>query len=498
MIKKPKWIAATSFATLGIGVSLVTALGQITARADQKDWAALTKQDVQAIHDAYKSSHPGMLNTAEDPNFAANLERATAEHLTLAQQATTQAGHHAVLDRFMAAFRDGHSQWLQVNENFQPLPDTLTTKWPGFVLGARNNTVVVVVSKGAGAPPVGAVLQSCDGTPVKELLKQRVDPYRSDTSVPGNLIRQVRHLMIDRGNPFLTPFTLCSFKQGQRPAEAYTLRWTVQTEADKKAFDASIGGRAPEASVNISRDNIAWIAFPTFSGDMTKPLESVGKQIGTIRKAKAIIIDLRGNGGGSSYWGDQLARNLWGEQFVEYKTWNDAYPEWRTSQANVDWFKFLSKPGVGLLSPDQVERFAKPLVAALEPRVPDADTKLWAQQDNSSTRPAMVETQFPKLPVYVLQDAACGSACLDFMDILKQMPNVKFLGQVTASDTNYLEVRGELLPSGEGGFITPMKVWRNRPRASGQAYQPDVTNPESDWSEQAVRTWALRFIAGKR
>jgi Peptidase family S41 len=462
-----------------------------------KDWAALTKQDVQTIHDAYKSSHPGMLNK-DDPNFASNLERATEQHLALAQKATTQAGHHAVLNRYMATFRDDHSQWRVVDENFQPKPDTTPIRWPGFVLGARNGTVMVVASKGAGAPPVGSALQSCDGTPTKRLLKDRVDPYSFDTGVPGNLIREARYLLLDQGNPFLPPLKLCSFAIGQQPAKTYALRWVLQTEADKALFDRSIGESVSEASVSISQDNIAWIAFPTFLFvDLTKPLENIKKQIAAIRKAKAIIIDLRGNGGGSSDWGNQLARTLWGEKFVEYKTWNDAYPEWRTSQANVDWFKFLSKPEVGLLAPDQVEKFAKPLIAALEPRVPDADTKLWAKQDDLSARPAKVETQFPKLPVYVLQDAVCASACLDTMDVLRNMPNVKFLGQVTDADTNYLEVRFQLLPSGEGGFSTPMKVWRNRPRASGQAYQPDVTNPELDWSEKAVRAWALKVIRQK-
>jgi hypothetical protein len=507
---KPKLIAATSLAALGISVALAvgipgsSSLMEIGPRLDssqamrnsqQKDWITLTKQDVQAIHDAYKSSHPGILNK-DDPNFASNLERATEQHLALAQKATTQAGHHAVLNRYMATFRDGHTQWRAVDENFQPLPDTTLTKWPGFVLGARKNTVMVVASKGAGAPPVGAALQSCDGTPVSKLLENRVDPYGFGTGVPGNLIREARNLLVDRGDPFLPPVKSCSFVQGQQPVKAYALQWRVQTEAEKALFDDSIGGHLPEASVSVSRDGVAWIAFPTFAADLAKPLENVKKQIGTIRKAKTIVLDVRGNDGGNSYWAEQLVGALWGEAYVAYKTCDDSYPEWRTSQANVDWLKFLTTPQAGFVSPDQKDEY-KALAKLMETHVAEADTKLWTDPRNSSACPSVVETKFPKLPVYVLQDAACASSCLDFLDSVKQMPNVKYLGQVTNADTNYIDIRIERLPSGEGGFVTPMKVWRNRPRASGQAYQPDVTNPELDWSEKAVRTWTLKVIRQK-
>jgi hypothetical protein len=83
------------------------------------------------------------------------------------------------------------------------------------------------------------------------------------------------------------------------------------------------------------------------------------------------------------------------------------------------------------------------------------------------------------------------------MDLFKAMPNVRFLGQPTNADSNYLEVRYVDLPSGLGYYSIPMKVWRKRPRASGQGYTPDVANLEADWSEPAVRAWALKTIAAE-
>jgi hypothetical protein len=457
-----------------------------------KDWVAVTRQDIRAIHDAYHSSHPGMLNK-DDPDFAPNLERYTKENLALADRVNSQAGHHAVLSKYMTAFGDGHSYWYEADERLRPKPSTVVLKSPGFVLGARNSTVMVVATIDTSAPPVGAVLQSCDGVTTKELLETRINPYFNDTTKPRNLMRYARYLLIDSGIPFLTPLKSCSFKQGQSVAKSHALRWRVQSDTEKVLFDNSVGESLPEAAINIAKDGIAWVAFPTFGGDLSKSIEGFKTQIDLIRKAKAIVLDLRGNTGGSSYWGYQLASALWGERFVDYKTWNGAYPEWRTSQANVDFLKFLSAPETGYFNAEQSEQI-KPLIAALESRVPDADKKLWAEPSDSTTRPKAVETQFPKLPVYVLQDTACGSACLDFMNVLKQMPNVKFLGQVTGYDTNYLEVRLEKLPSGEGLFSTPMKVWRNRLRASGQAYEPDLVYPGIDWSEAAVRQWALTQI----
>jgi len=76
--------------------------------------------------------------------------------------------------------------------------------------------------------------------------------------------------------------------------------------------------------------------------------------------------------------------------------------------------------------------------------------------------------------VYFLTDNACGSACLDFADIVRRMPGVIHIGLPTYADSVYMEANGRLLPSGLATLQYPMKVYRNRLRKNNEFYVPQI------------------------
>jgi len=80
-----------------------------------------------------------------------------------------------------------------------------------------------------------------------------------------------------------------------------------------------------------------------------------------------------------------------------------------------------------------------------------------------------------KIKIVVIIDRNNVSAALDFIDELKAVSNsVYLLGEKTNTDRLYMEVRSEMLPSKEGEFFFPIKVYRNRKRADNIGYEPDI------------------------
>jgi hypothetical protein len=77
-------------------------------------------------------------------------------------------------------------------------------------------------------------------------------------------------------------------------------------------------------------------------------------------------------------------------------------------------------------------------------------------------------------PVYVIVLSRCVSACLDALDVFQLFEGVRFIGAPTGADSTYMEVRTVALPSGLGVTVIPNKVYLNRPRGNGIAYQPQI------------------------
>ena len=81
----------------------------------------------------------------------------------------------------------------------------------------------------------------------------------------------------------------------------------------------------------------------------------------------------------------------------------------------------------------------------------------------------------------------CASACLDALDVFAHFPNTKLIGAPSSADSVYLEVRVQALPDGLAKVVIPTKLYRDRPRASGQVYPPAIEVRDLSWSTGAFR-----------
>ena len=198
------------------------------------------------------------------------------------------------------------------------------------------------------------------------------------------------------------------------------------------------------------------------------------------------MIDLRGNGGGNSDYGDGLARHLFGDAVVNANAplWGDlvfqAGPlsrKWAAdalaqSKDNPEWLASL-----------------KPISEKLNAAPLGSRVLIPASDDRPANAPQAPNPM--KGHVVVLIDQACFSACLDTLDLFTRLPGVTLAGVETGADTIFMDGMQTPLPSGKGRLTFGIKAWIQRARGSNIPYRPDpawvYTGDLAD--EAALKTW---------
>lgn len=241
-------------------------------------------------------------------------------------------------------------------------------------------------------------------------------------------------------------------------------------------------------SIHKLLDNVSWIKIPTFdpSKNQIASLQEIINALPQLRE-ETIIFDLRGNGGGNSYWGIELLKALCGESYLDHcftQKNQNVYVEWRASPGNLEHVR-------GFV-PTFKEKFGK-----------DHPSVIWAEATYQRMAEAIAfgnhyysDQQLPhnssqsvgivnpfvnafKGQAIAIVDRKCGSSCLDFLDYLKAtQPNVVLVGEPTGADSTYMELRTIQLPSGKGFFGFPIKVYRNRPRGHNIPHLPNINYNE--------------------
>ncbi len=465
-----------------LGIALI---GGAALAADQPpDWRALAVADVEAAYTATRDNHPGMYDKA-NTGFPKLLNKARAEALKLAGRATSAAGFEASLTRFKAVLDDGHAgAYADLPEKHAP-----QIRWPGFVAAWRGNTMYVFKSA-EGGPAVGAEIVSCDKQPVRALVRRNVFGFATGGQVPGKWWSMARRIFVDDGNPFVTLPKTCQFKANGK-SEMRTLSWTPTPDYYQSWRNGSANGDLLPLGMTERAPGLYWFALPDFQPDdagtqaYKKMYADVQASRPKLLTARAVVLDLRFNDGGSSNWSKMLAEHLWGEQrvtaalktyFARTQTW------WRPTRDNlaaIREFIPLLEQQADLESVALVKQFVPMFEASIargdkfliEPDIPDKAA------DGAKDEPPALTT-----PVYVIVPGQCASACLDAIDYFKRFANTRLIGAPSSADSKYMEVRPHPLPSGMGNAIIPMKMYVDRPRGQGVFYAPDIVMTDFDWS----------------
>lgn len=457
-----------------------------------RDWSATLRRDAQALHDDLVANHPGSVNP-QDPGFARRNEAQLRLALRRAAAAHSFAEYFFALRAYVAAFDDGHL-------GFGVYGNTPSnTFWPGFLTRYEADGGQRVVTRDDDAPiPLGARLLSCDGRSADQLVRANVGRFTGRWMLLSQRQAFGSDLFADEGNPYARRPLRCTFEMARRRRNV-TLRWRPIGLGDLIRKFQQIAARPPRTfGARALGDGTRWISLASFNGD---PRSEAGRAlpplVASLRAdrtglvaAPAIVLDLRGNDGGSSDWPRQVAEVIWGRGALDRLPRDTDRVEWRVSAANLASIRASREHQVAEGAPSpEMRRWFDRVTTGLAGALARGET-LWREPEDETDRPTVSASAEPGPhgPVYVITDAGCASACLDAVDLWRALGAVH-VGLTTSADTFYMDVRRQALPSGLGGIGVPMKVYRGRARGANQPVVPVHMFSGSIGDTAALERW---------
>ncbi|MCK8116907.1 S41 family peptidase [Pseudoalteromonas sp. 2CM37A] len=480
---KTKIVSRTLLSALLITPTLSMAELSLTPKTPEQ-WRSVTERDIEAAYSISVKNHPGMFDV-NNPTFPDLLKKAKAEALTLSAQASGPQVHAAAISRFSTILQDGHAGAFSS-------VDRPARRWPGFRTVWRGDALKVYYSENKSISK-GDVVSQCDGQSTETLIRERVFKFYGQVAQPGHWWQQGWRLLIDEGNPFLTPLKECEFVKANGDTYTHVLNWSVRPKSVSKHLENAYNGDELPIDLTWPEKSIAWIAMPSFSSTekqtaaYNKVFEKIQQQRSKLLTAKAVVLDLRHNQGGSSYWSSQIAKELWGKKIVEQKVNNTSQNTqvwWRASKGNTD--HVVSLLEVVKNQPELLKIF-KITAAGMALSLKSGDPFYVEQETNTPNNiPQKPLTSDFKTKVFVIVPPQCASACLDALDKFKLFENTTLFGAPSSADSMYMEVRLADLPSRLGKVIVPNKVYVNRARGAGDFYKPDVAYNGIDWTTNVL------------
>lgn len=492
------------------GSLVVFAAASAAQAPKERDWSKALAEDAQALHDDIAANHPGSVNKL-DPGFAANNERQLAIALQRAKNAKTYGDYFYPLRQYVSSFDDAHM-------SFGAFGDTPNEhRWPGFATHYDGTGAIVVATDEPGAPvPKGARLIGCDGLTAARYAEATLGKMWGNWSLESQRLSRGWNLFLDESSGLIPVARQCTFSVGE-VRKTVTLKWRpLAIDHLIKMLDGLMQRQRRDFSARRLADGTRWVALPSFNGNPGSPaVKALPGIIAAIRSdravfaaAPAIVLDLRGNGGGTSDWSQQLAVALWGQAAIDaLPSGPEVHVDWRVSPANLTAIAtaYGERRGSDGFSPD-TDGWYRSSIAGLGVAIARKQA-LWRHVDfdaEADPLPSAEKAKEPTAkplpplsrPVYVLTDFVCMSACLDALDLWTALGAVQ-IGRATGADTLYMENRSYKLPRGITGGSMPMKVYRGRKRGSNQPAVP-VHRFSGDISDtNALELW-VRTLPERR
>lgn len=467
------------FGAAVLAAAMATATTGRAQDAGDRNWGEALRADATAIRDAVIDSHPGV-HDADNPDFGGKVEAAYAEALARVEQTSDQGGWWWALRAFTASFDDGHVQLATTAGSGFP------SRWPGFLTAYRGDDQIVLTRDETrdDTPPLGARLVGCDDMSAEALAEERIGRFRGRWFLKSQRVRFGDWQFINASNPWTPEMRRCRFEIDGEPRD-FDLSWSP-VEASELSRRRAALSPAPSTAFRLRMledRGPVWISLPSFDGDpesdaykALRPLiRTAGEQQPVLRAAPYVVLDLRGNGGGSSHWSQELARILWGDE------WLAAHPtppiqgiEWRASADNLaaiqayldDWTAEGAEPSrIG---------WAQAIVDGMTAARAEGRPTWFDRHDppvDATPAPATAPTSPMRGRVYVVTDPICASACLDAVDLWKAAGAIQ-VGAETSADTLYMDIREAPLATGMAKLWIPMKVWRGRARGNNEPQRP--------------------------
>lgn len=445
-------------------------------------WRALAEGDLEAAHALLRDNHPGAVPEVRDDAFRANLDRALAEGRARVARVDSYAGYAATLNAFAVSMGDKHI-WSR-----QAVRPSIYW-WPGIVMSRRGGSWKVADdARGEGQHSLlGATLIGCDGRSADELGAERLGTYRAVWSIEAQRVQSAPYLLVDDGNPFLTRPAACEFEQGG-VRSTVALNWSrIGPVSLTPHIQKGVNGGAAGFGVRRFAGGY-WISIESLDDRARAVVDAVKAQAADMQAAPMVVLDLRGNGGGASSFGDEIAVALMGQRYVRGvqndSGANDCAASWRATPGNLEGLRAFRREAGASLDPDTrafLDQAEKSLESAMRAgRAFDNPVRVCPGVDGPEPAPADGRGSLMTGRMVILTDAACFSSCLLVTQEFRRL-GALHVGDATDAATRYMEVREALLPSGISYASTLQKVAMAAPRQIGpfvpaRPYQGDIAD----------------------
>lgn len=473
--------------------------------APDRDWAAALRADAQALHDDVAANHPGPVNAA-DPGFGARNDRWLGEALARAARVKDYAGYLYAMRAYGAHFDDGHLAFYTDKG-----PD-LAARWPGFLTAYEADGRQRVRARADDAPvSIGATLIGCDGQGADALAARNIGAFRGRWSLLSTRVGQGWRLFVDTGNPYVTRPARCTFRIDGR-LRRVTLAWRPLPDAEYDRRVALLNRGPPEPiGARPFPDGTRWFTLSGFDGDpagkdaaaLVPLIAAMERDRDAIAAAPRIVLDLRGNNGGSSDWSRRIAAVLWGRAALDgLDKGRTTHVDWRVSPANLARLTaYREQFAQAADASPAIRRYFAGATAGMAAALARGQP-LWREPDDLyHETPVTGVAASPVTPlrarVFFVTDTGCASACLDAADLWRSLGAVQ-VGQETSADTLYMDIREDPLPSGIAGVAVPMKVYRGRPRGANTPLRPVHAFAGNMRDTAALEAWVASLPEGGR
>ena len=293
--------------------------------------------------------------------------------------------YYRELQRFTGALRDGHTgvSFPNALSNERTYP-WLTTRWIDGHLMINNSGKSL-----AKAFPFGTEITTIDGRPAREYLEAEVLPFTTSSTDHFRWAWGAREALYGRASK---PVRI----QYERPDGT---RGDTTLARDRRTRDDAwlSPTEQPRFAWKWLSDSIAYVALRSFADNGIK--DDFAAIIPTLRRARGLVIDVRGNTGGNSGNGwDILAHMV-----------KDSLPlqVWRTRIHNAA-YKGWGRSGF-------------------------ANDSAFTPFDSGNVYPPYADPLL--VPTVILQDNETFSAAEDFLVAADEIPRILTMGQVSGGST---------------------------------------------------------------
>jgi hypothetical protein len=408
-----------------------------------------------------------------DKQLAAAVAQAEAD----SRKVRDFAGYQGVLRKFVGAFNDPH---LSVRLNIEPA----SYNWPGFLVRHRAGHYVVVESTTAGLPE-GSVVTSCDGRDVERVVADAAEELGYVRGIEWTQEFVARVAFVDFGNPLYRRPARCRI--GEVDTELHWL--PIPARRLGQLDDAHAPFKDPVTATTPFGVNGAWVHMATFAPSNTseaKQFHDVIDHAAALRDKDVIVLDVRGNGGGSYNWFMAFLRELYGAAYADY--YGRARLEIRPVMMSDPRHDMGDDGKSPFVTPSDTAMDA--LLTKVVPRPAAHGTQVYVMgPDKEPAAPGTPPPNLVHARVFVLTDSGCGSACISFVDEMRRFPGARHVGGETFVDRRSGTPLPYNLPSGNGALNVASMVREGRARGENIPWAP-IDRFSGDMADtEALKKW---------